>query len=207
MYKVFIQNIPLIFTNSPTGECPDFIDFSDEIDFIDMHQNMPDLHPKGLEIICDKVKKCWKKFKANFKMIKAGGGVVENEHGKILFIYRLNKWDLPKGKLDPGETIAQCALREVEEECNLKNIELNHLICKTFHTYTTSKNYMIKKSYWYGMTVEGNQKLIPQTKENITDVKWFDPGKLDKPLSNTYGAIEEVIGKMGLLEVIADNKG
>ncbi|NND76909.1 MAG: NUDIX domain-containing protein [Flavobacteriales bacterium] len=206
MYKVFIQNIPVIFTNSPTGECPDIIEFSDDIDFIDLHQNMSDLYPNGLEIICDKVKRSWKIFKSHFKVIKAGGGVVENEEGKILFIFRLKKWDLPKGKLDPGETIAQCALREVEEECNLKNIELNHLICKTYHTYTTSKNYMMKISYWYGMTVEGDQELIPQTKENITDVRWFDPFKLSKPLSNTYGAVTEVIRQMGLLEPIEDSK-
>lgn len=199
MYKVFIQNVPVIFTSSPTGECPDLLDFSEDIDFLDLHQNILDIYPEGVELICEKVKRSWKYFKSHFKIIKAGGGVVENEKGHLLFIYRLKKWDLPKGKLEPGETIAQCALREVEEECNLKNIELNHLICKTFHTYTTSKNYMIKKSYWYGMSVEGVQNLIPQTKENITDVRWFKPNDLKKPLSNTYGAIQEVVRKLDLL--------
>lgn len=204
MYKVFIQNIPVYFVKSPSGFASESIAFSEGLDFLDLHLNMSDLYPNGLEIYCEKVKRAWKAFKSNFKTIKAGGGLVHNEKGELLFIFRLNKWDLPKGKLDPGETIKQCALREVEEECNLKNIELHQRICKTYHTYTTSKNYMLKKSYWYLMSVEGEQKLIPQTKENITEVKWFKKSKLEEPMKNTYGAIREVLFQMNLIE---DNKG
>ena len=204
MYKVFIQNIPVYFVKRPSGKVKDSIVFQGEFDFLDLHSNMSDLYPNGLELISEDLKKTWNTFKSNFKTIKAGGGLVHNEKGELLFIFRLNKWDLPKGKLDPGETIQQCALREVEEECNLKNIELHHRICKTYHTYTTSKNYMLKKSYWYLMSVEGSQKLIPQRKENITAVKWFSPRNLHKPLSNTYGAIREVLNQMDFNE---NNKG
>lgn len=155
----------------------DSLEFYDGFDFMELHQNMSDLYPNGLEIIHPKPKKIWKLFKQNFKVIKAGGGLVRNEKDQLLFIFRLSKWDLPKGKLDEGETIKECAVREVEEECNLRNVQLHKKICNTYHTYTTSKNYMLKKSYWYDMTVNGDQKLIPQTKENITRAEWINPKK------------------------------
>jgi len=205
MYKVFIQNIPVYFSKKTTGFGLDTIIFQENYDFLELHSNISDMHPNGVEFICENVKKSWKTFKSNFKLIKAGGGVVQNEKGEILFIFRLNKWDLPKGKLDPGETIKECAIREVMEECNLKDIELHKRICSTFHTYTTSKNYMIKKSYWYLMSVKGKQKLIPQTQENITEVRWFKSNRIDVPLSNTYGAIIEVLKQMDLVK--SDNKG
>ncbi len=69
----------------------------------------------------EKLKKAFFKL---FKPVTAAGGLVENEKGEVLLIFRRGKWDLPKGKLDPGETIEQCAVREVEEETGLKNIEL-----------------------------------------------------------------------------------
>lgn len=201
MYKVFIQNIPVYFVKKTTGFTIDTIHYNSDYDFMELHSNISEMHPNGVEFICKKVKKTWKTFKSNFKLIKAGGGLVFNEKGEILFIFRLNKWDLPKGKLDKGETIEECAVREVMEECNLKDISLHEKICKTFHTYTTSKNYMIKKSYWFRMTVSGKQKLIPQTQENITAVKWFKPEKLEKPLSNTYAAIAEVIDQIELVNL------
>ena len=199
MYKVFIQNIPVIFTDERSNKEMDAIKFFEGYDFINLHQNMSDLHPKGLEIIHSKPRKAWRAFKRNFKMIKAGGGLVKNEKDQLLFIFRLSKWDLPKGKLDVGETIKECAVREVEEECNLKNIQRHRKICNTYHTYTTSKNYMLKKSYWYNMSVNGNQKLIPQTKENITQAIWVNPKKVGKYLKNSYGAIIEVIDQAGYL--------
>ena len=201
MYKVFIQNTAVIFVKSPTGFMADRIVYHEGFDFIELHENMKTIHPNGLEILCDRPKRAWKAFKSQFKIIKAGGGVVLNENDEILFIYRLDKWDLPKGKLDEGESIKQCAVREVEEECNLKRLELKQKICTTFHSYTGSKNYLIKKSYWYLMRVKGKQELIPQTEENITDVRWFDPNNLEEVKANTYEAIKEVIREMDLLNM------
>ena len=101
-----------------------------------------------------------------FKIIKAAGGVVKNSKDEILFIYRLKKWDLPKGKLDKGETIMECAKREVEEETKVK-VECGEKIISTWHTYTRNKKFILKKTTWYKMNSLDDSGMKPQKKENI----------------------------------------
>jgi len=138
----------------------------------------------------DQLKKAvWKKF----EIIKAAGGLVLNEKKELLFIFRRGKWDLPKGKLDKGETLEQCALREVGEETGLKNISLKKKLLTTYHSYDENGKHILKESYWYEMNAEGNQKLIPQTIEDILEAKWVSKKKLSEILSNTFPSIKDVI--------------
>ncbi len=125
--------------------------------------------------------------------IVAAGGIVENEEGKILLQYRRGKWDLPKGKLDEGETIEECAIREVEEETGLQNIQLGELVGLTHHNYTESGENIDKETHWFGMKVSGHQKLIPQTDEDILELRWVAENELHYYLSNTYPNITEII--------------
>ncbi|MBS1669161.1 MAG: NUDIX domain-containing protein [Bacteroidetes bacterium] len=145
------------------------------------------LHPE-----LEQLKKAvWKKF----DIIKAGGGLVLNEKKEILFIFRRGKWDLPKGKLDQGETIEQCAIREVQEETGLKNIALKKKLLTTYHTYEDSGRHILKETYWYEMAVNSDQTLVPQTIEDIHEVKWVGENKLSEVLGNTFPSIKDVLAK------------
>jgi len=127
--------------------------------------------------------------------IVAAGGIVENEEGKILFQYRRGKWDLPKGKLDDGETIEECAVREVEEETGLRNIELGELVGVTHHSYTERNKEIDKETHWYAMKVTGEQNLVPQLEEDILELKWVSEHELTPYLSNSFANIVEIVEK------------
>jgi|TARA_R110002096_G_scaffold57902_1_gene146405 ADP-ribose pyrophosphatase YjhB (NUDIX family) len=126
-----------------------------------------------------------KKFiKSRFVIIKAAGGVVTKED-KVLFIFRLGKWDLPKGKFEKKETPEGCAVREVEEECNVK-VKLNKPICITWHTYTQNRKSILKKTYWYNMKCTNDTKMKPQVEEGIMDIKWLKHQEAKTALINSY---------------------
>lgn len=137
----------------------------------------------------------WKKF----TLVAAGGGLVHNKEGEILMIFRRNKWDLPKGKLDKGETIEQCALREVEEETGLRNITLHKHLLTTWHTYHDRGKFILKESHWYDMTISDTQALVPQTEEDITAIQWVDKKQLPALMSNTLPSIKDVLKAAGAL--------
>ena len=127
------------------------------------------------------------------KKIVAAGGIVENENKEILLIFRKGKWDLPKGKLDDGETIEACAVREVEEETGLRNIEAGELIDVTNHEYSERGDDIAKETFWYAMKVTGDQELVPQVEEDIHDIRWVKENELHQYLSNTYENIVDII--------------
>jgi 8-oxo-dGTP pyrophosphatase MutT (NUDIX family) len=132
-------------------------------------------------------------FFKHFHLIKAGGGVVKNENEEILLMFRRGKWDLPKGKLDEGETIEACAKREVEEETGLQKIEIIKPLTITYHTYVQFGKHNLKETHWYAMQTKGNEKLIPQTEEDITELAWVKKEDLQEYLSNSFPAIAEVL--------------
>ena len=132
------------------------------------------------------------------KTIVAAGGIVFNDENELLMIFRRGKWDLPKGKLDEGETIEECAVREVEEETGLSNIVLKEFVGKTLHEYADEhiNNDVIKETHWYKMIAPGEQSLTPQATEGIEEAEWVSKEKINEKLSNSYKNIAEIIGKL-----------
>lgn len=130
------------------------------------------------------------------KIIQAAGGLIRNEKGEYLLIFRRGKWDLPKGKMDEGETIEKCALREVKEEAGLKNVSIEKKICVTEHEYERKGEMILKKTHWYLMNCKGNQKLSLQTDEEIEDAKWVRLNKKFVEKLDTYANIKEVLWKL-----------
>jgi ADP-ribose pyrophosphatase YjhB (NUDIX family) len=128
---------------------------------------------------------------------QAGGGLVRNSHGEYLLIFRRGKWDLPKGKLEDGENIQQCALREVAEETGLSNITLGDYITDTHHAYMHREQWVLKQSTWYKMDAP-MQRLIPQIEEDIEIARWCDLGDIKQCLQNTYGNIGVVFSSEGI---------
>jgi 8-oxo-dGTP pyrophosphatase MutT (NUDIX family) len=137
-----------------------------------------------------------KEFFKHFTLVTAAGGLVENEQGEYLLIHRRGKWDLPKGKLDSGETIEQCAVREVEEETGLQQPQLQQLITVTYHTYKEFGKHILKDSHWYKMNVTGQQVLVPQTEEDIHSLQWVKKTHLHKYMNDTFPSIKDVLAAL-----------
>lgn len=138
-------------------------------------------------------------FCRKFQQINAGGGLVRNNEGRYLLIYRHNIWDLPKGKQEPDEAIEECALREVREETGLNELVRGRLILVTHHTYRAFGLSCLKHTYWYEMQYEGTGNPVPQEEEDITSVEWVSAQELPERLEGTYPSIRDVFTAEGLL--------
>lgn len=130
-------------------------------------------------------------------LIRAGGGLVENERGEVLFMFRRNTWDLPKGKLDEGESPEACALREVKEETGIVHLELKEFLVVTKHTYEQKGRIILKETHWYRMHGPRDQALIPQLEEDITQLKWIGEAGFGEVKQNTFPTILDVLRAAG----------
>jgi len=132
--------------------------------------------------------------------VNAGGGLVCNSRGEFLLIRRSGLWDLPKGHQEPGEPIEDTALREVEEETGLKGLVLGEFIRMTDHTYLREGQWYLKHTWWFRMSCPESQSLVPQTEEDISEVRWVGKNELPELLQLTYPTILEVFRAVGLSE-------
>lgn len=135
----------------------------------------------------------WQNFNANYKLIEAAGGLVQNQSSEWLFIHRNGMWDLPKGKLEPNESVEECAVREVAEECGIEEPTIEKPLTPTYHTYELNGKRILKKTYWYLMKSSDTSELVPQTEEGITEVKWVSAEKAKLLAASSFGSIREVI--------------
>ena len=134
-----------------------------------------------------------RQFFKKFEVHIAGGGFVVNESGGMLMIFRRGAWDLPKGHLDKGETIEECAVREVREETGLKNVELGKFLTTTYHNYEQGTHHIMKEAHWFLMKSSLNEKLVPQTDEDIDKIEWVKEEQLEQYLPKAYPSIRNVI--------------
>ena len=219
MKRIFINDIPVSFKNLDNSKLKvenydTLIDGSSGIIHTKLrarvliYDALPDSIDALLKIMTEKkLKKTYsvtftlknkkeviKYLKEKFKVIKAAGGIVQNNENKILFIYRLGKWDLPKGKKDKGEKIKDCAVREVEEETNTK-VKIIKKNCTTWHTYTRYKKFILKKTVWYKMKCIDDSKMKGQKKEKIEKVRWMENKIINEILINSYKSLSYVLKK------------
>ena len=219
MKRIFINDIPVLFKNLDNSKLKvenydTLIDGSSGIIHTKLrarvliYDALPDSIDSLLKIMTEKkLKKTYsvtftlknkkeviKYLKKKFKVIKAAGGIVQNNENKILFIYRLGKWDLPKGKKDKGEKIKDCAVREVEEETNTK-VKIIKRNCTTWHTYTRYKKFILKKTVWYKMKCIDDSKMKGQKKEKIEKVRWMENKIINEILINSYKSLSYVVKK------------
>jgi 8-oxo-dGTP pyrophosphatase MutT (NUDIX family) len=135
------------------------------------------------------------RIKNFYKVVKAAGGVVFNEEQKVLMMYRLGKWDLPKGKRDYNEKAKQTAEREVEEECGIK-VKLSEKLCTTWHTYTMGNRKILKRTKWYRMNCTDESNIKPQIEEGIEKLEWMTEKEVQTALLNSYSSIRYVIDQL-----------
>lgn len=205
MYKVFINEKLICFTNNV-----ELVKEFSNVLIVNFYHH--EVIPFVIELIekdkivdavffnVNDVNAAFKDFQSFFKNIKAAGGIVFNQNQEILFIHRLQKWDLPKGKLEKDESVEDGAIREVMEECGVKNLNISKEIDPTYHIYHLKDKLILKQTYWFEMNTDYSEELIPQTEEGITKVVWLDGSKAKKEvLSNTYNSIKDLLLSSDLL--------
>jgi ADP-ribose pyrophosphatase YjhB (NUDIX family) len=134
----------------------------------------------------------------HYVVIKAAGGLVQNQQGDFLLIKRNDYWDLPKGKGHAGEKMEETALREVSEECGISNLSIVKPLVTTFHTYLEGEKRVLKKTKWFNMNYSGNEKLVPQAIENITEARWVNRNEISNYLNGTYSSVKDVFLSAGI---------
>lgn len=132
-------------------------------------------------------------FVSLFWYVEASGGMVKNTRGETLFIYRFGRWDLPKGKIEKLETKTEAALREVQEETGLKELEIIRPLPSSFHIFDHKGKKVLKRTYWFEMLYTGTDEPTPQLEEDITRAVWIQPSDISSVLSNTYASIKTII--------------
>ena len=156
-------------------------------------------NPSNLFISCKNLEEDFALFIKEFIFIEAAGGLITNAKSQYLFIYRHDKWDLPKGKLEKKELPEHAAVRECQEECGLNQITLNEFLTNTYHIYFYKKDWALKKTYWYRMLCN-ETNLVPQLEESITEVAWKSKSEIPAMLTNTYTNIIDILKEANLLD-------
>ncbi|MCG8578092.1 MAG: NUDIX domain-containing protein [Flavobacteriales bacterium] len=132
---------------------------------------------------------------SDHQFIEAAGGIVQRKKS-FLFIKRNGLWDIPKGKLEKGESPELGGIREIEEECGVMAPQIIKHLIDTWHTYEYKGKKVLKKTYWYWLSDSGEGKLVPQTEEGITHVEFLEESNFAKVRANTYLSIEEVMDEL-----------
>ncbi len=196
MYKIFINDKPFVLSslNDDTSEFEGIerIHFDSE-NLINLIKAGEEMKFKGLILLCIDVEKALVEFKKHFISIEASGGIVLNNEKKLLLIKRFGKWDLPKGKIDLGESNEEAALREVEEECGVSQLSIVKEYSTTFHTYKNQGHRFFKITYWYLMNCKYTEKLVPQLEESITEAIWQDLNSFDLKETDSYWSIKDLL--------------
>lgn len=189
MYTIFKNDIAIFVTdNLKYANHSDFY-FWNKIDFNTTFKAIELQGKSELFLYHSDLELLWSYFQNNFKVIEAAGGVVQNSAKEILFIFRHEKWDLPKGKIEENESIEVAAIREVQEECGLQEVKIDSFLEKTYHIYTENNREILKISHWFLM--HSNEKILtPQEEEGISIVVWKDKKEVKMALQNTFPNIK-----------------
>jgi ADP-ribose pyrophosphatase YjhB (NUDIX family) len=199
--KIYFDDKPIYLCNELSEELKEILHHPDAV-FIDefstpainslLHEIKKEDFHAGV-ILSDDLEALRKSFFKHFTAIEAAGGIVQNDKKELLFIYRLEKWDLPKGKVEENEQIEVAAAREIEEETGLKDMVLKKKIGETYHTYNAYGKHYLKTTHWFYFTSDSHQKLQPQLEENITLIKWIKTKDIKTPMENTYASIKDIM--------------
>ncbi len=195
MYNIYINEVRLTLTESvPNGSKSYNLLEEKDFDIVKFYKKVAQQSVETDFLIhVPNSKNFLDRLSAKLYLIEAAGGLVQNTEGAYLFIFRRGKWDLPKGKIDEGESKETAAVREVEEECGIQVSDRGALFKTTYHIYPFKGSLVLKPTYWYAMKVEGVPALVPQLEEEITDAVWLKTDELDLVRANTYPLILEVI--------------
>lgn len=190
MYKVFVNDKPLFLTNTVEKETDFRMFLLESVDIEQLIVNMFNNKVKKAFLYHPDEKETLKKLKEKIPVAKAGGGLVYNKKGEVLFIFRNGKWDLPKGGIEKHEEIEDTAIREVEEETGVSGLKITQKLQKTYHVFKRNGTYRLKITHWYEMKTNYNGPLSGQLEEGIEKVAWLNPEQIKEALTNSYDNIK-----------------
>lgn len=193
MYHVFVNDKPIILTTQVSAERNFKNYLLSKVSIGKVIKELNSTSLKEVRLIGKKEDKLISKFLKKLPNVIAGGGKVVNDKGDVLFIYRNDKWDLPKGKAEGNETIEETALREVEEETGVSGLSITKPLETTYHIFKRNGKHKIKITYWFEMKSSYNGILSPQENEGITKVAWLNQEECTKALDNSYANIKILI--------------
>ena len=192
MYKVFVNDKPFFLTN----------EIVKETDFQFFLLESTDITKLVTNMFNNKIKKCYlyypdekiilRKLKEKIPVQRAGGGLVYNKKGEVLFIFRNGKWDLPKGGKEKREKMKLTAMREVEEETCVNGLVITKKLQKTYHIFKRNGIYKLKITQWYEMKTDFDGMPVGQLEEGIEKVAWLNPEQIAEALKNSYENIKLV---------------
>ncbi|HLS70942.1 MAG TPA: NUDIX domain-containing protein [Chitinophagaceae bacterium] len=199
--KIYVYNKPIILTNEAERyslENPNtvhylFLKGNDSSNFRTALTHLEQANSYGVVLENKDVDELLSGFKKAFKNVVAAGGIVLSADDSLLMIYRRGKWDLPKGKLEIGEDIKSCAIREVQEETGIQTLNIRDEVGPSFHLYKEKDEIILKITYWYLMEGFKEEELKPETREQILEAKWVSKEKLDLYLSETFASIKDIV--------------
>ncbi len=200
MYKVFVNDKPLFLTNEIAKET-DFQLFL--LESIDIEQLIIKMFQNKIQkayLYYPDEKAILKKMKEKIPVCKAGGGLVYNRKGEVLFIYRNGKWDLPKGGIEKNEEIERTAIREVEEETGVDQLTITKKLQKTYHIFKRNGKYKLKVTHWFEMQSDFEGTPLPQANEGIEKAVWLNPEQVKEALKNSYENIKLLFEEEKLLK-------
>ena len=190
MYKVFVNDKPLFLTNEVAKETDFQLFLLESVDIEQLIVKMFNNKIKKAYLYYPDEKEILKKVKEKIPVCKAGGGLVYNKKGEVLFIFRNGKWDLPKGGTEKGEEIEATAIREVEEETGVNQLKINKKLQKTYHVFKRNGKYKLKITHWFEMQTDFEGTPIGQLEEGIEKVAWLNPEEIKQALNNSYENIK-----------------
>ena len=190
MYKVFVNDKPLFLTNEIAKETDFQLFLLESIDFEQVIIKMFQNKIQKAYLYYPDEKAILKKLKEKIPVCKAGGGLVFNKRGEVLFIFRNGKWDLPKGGIERGEEIEDTAMREVEEETGVDKLAITRKLQKTYHIFKRNGKYKLKVTHWFEMQSNFDGIPFPQANEGIEKAVWLNQEQIKEALKNSYENIK-----------------
>ncbi len=200
MYKVFVNDKPLFLTNEIAKETDFQLFLLESVDIEQLIIKMFNNKIQKANLYYPNEKEILKKVKEKIPVNKAGGGLVYNKKGEVLFIFRNGKWDLPKGGIEKGEEIRETALREVEEETGVSNLVIQRKLQKTYHIFKRNGRYKLKVTHWFEMKTDFDGTPIAQTNEGIEKAVWLNPEQVKEALKNSFENIKLLFQEEELLK-------
>lgn len=203
MYEVFFNDCLIDFNHKNDNSFKDninqLVDIKSVDDFLILISTIEKYkYAEEMVVSCNVHPETINDIRRHLNEIPAAGGVVRNMKQQLLFINRLGRWDLPKGKIEENETLEVAALREVEEECGLTHLQVLKQLPSTFHIYRSPfhkhhHRLVLKETFWFEMLHTGNGEVIPQTSENINEVRWFPENELEEVYASTYNNLKRLL--------------